>query len=124
MGADRFVSPLPPSCLPTYLIPPTQFRTLLPPSPSPHAGVQAGLGVYGSVGGGTADADPSIDTVSKDLEAFAKHAGRKTVTVDDVMLLGRRNEGLEAVLRAVVDGMRERGHGGSARGKGKGAAKG
>lgn len=33
-----------------------------------------------------------------------RHAGRQTITVDDVMLLSRRNEGLEAVLRAFVDG--------------------
>ena len=32
-----------------------------------------------------------------------RHAGRQTITVDDVMLLSRRNEGLEAVLRAFVD---------------------
>jgi len=62
----------------------------------------------------------STETVSQDLESFAKHAGRKTITIDDVMLLSRRNEGLEAVLRAFVDGMREEGGGGNARGKGKG----
>ncbi|MCJ1360120.1 MAG: hypothetical protein MMC33_010123 [Icmadophila ericetorum] len=44
-----------------------------------------------------------IENVALDLEAFAKHAGRKTITVDDVMLLTRRNEGLESVLRAYLD---------------------
>ncbi|MCJ1286400.1 hypothetical protein MMC26_005745 [Xylographa opegraphella] len=39
----------------------------------------------------------------QDLESFAKHAGRGVVGVDDVMLLARRNDGLEAVLRAFVD---------------------
>ena len=32
-----------------------------------------------------------------------RHAGRKKITVDDVMLLSRRNEGLEAVLREYLD---------------------
>ena len=32
-----------------------------------------------------------------------RHAGRKKITADDVMLLSRRNEGLEAVLRAYLD---------------------
>lgn len=60
------------------------------------------------------------ESVSHDLESFAKydgrrvsldsldtdlvrHAGRKTIAVDDVMLLTRRNEGLETVLRTFVD---------------------
>jgi hypothetical protein len=34
-----------------------------------------------------------------DLESFAKHAGRTTIRTDDVMLLTRRNEGLETILR-------------------------
>jgi centromere protein S len=60
-----------------------------------------------------------IETVSKDVEGFANHAGRKTVGVDDVMLLTRRNEGLEAILRAFVDGMKEKEDGGREKGKGK-----
>ncbi|MCJ1404662.1 hypothetical protein MMC11_007888 [Xylographa trunciseda] len=44
-----------------------------------------------------------IESVSQDLESFTKHAGRKTVTVDDVMLLSRRNEGLETVLKTFLD---------------------
>ncbi|KAL2010965.1 hypothetical protein VTN00DRAFT_3683 [Thermoascus crustaceus] len=47
-----------------------------------------------------------IETVSQDLEAFAKHAGRSTINVSDVMLLTRRNEGLESILRAFVDQQR------------------
>jgi hypothetical protein len=43
------------------------------------------------------------ENVAKDLESFAKHAGRTTVTTDDVLLLARRNEGLEAVVREYVD---------------------
>ncbi|KAI9810689.1 MAG: hypothetical protein M1827_006148 [Pycnora praestabilis] len=44
-----------------------------------------------------------IENVSKDLESFAKHAGRTTISIDDVLLLARRNEGLEDVLKAFVD---------------------
>ncbi|KAL1996529.1 hypothetical protein VTN49DRAFT_8129 [Thermomyces lanuginosus] len=44
-----------------------------------------------------------IETVSQDLESFAKHAGRSTVNVSDVMLLARRNEGLRLILQAYVD---------------------
>ncbi|KAL5338321.1 kinetochore component CENP-S-domain-containing protein [Aspergillus crustosus] len=48
-----------------------------------------------------------IETASQDLESFAKHAGRSTVNVSDVMMLARRNEGLESILRAFVDRLRE-----------------
>jgi centromere protein S len=44
--------------------------------------------------------------VSRDLETFAKHGGRSTVNADDVMLLARRNEGLEELLRAFVENLR------------------
>jgi centromere protein S len=43
------------------------------------------------------------ENVSHDLESFAEHAGRKTITTDDVMLLTRRNEGLESVMREFLD---------------------
>ncbi|KAI9728043.1 MAG: hypothetical protein M1834_007857 [Cirrosporium novae-zelandiae] len=49
-----------------------------------------------------------IENVVGDVEMFARHAGRKTVAVEDVMLLARRNEGLEAVLRGFVDGVGDR----------------
>lgn len=32
-----------------------------------------------------------------------RHAGRNTISTDDVMLLARRNEGLEEVLRSFLD---------------------
>lgn len=41
-----------------------------------------------------------IENVSRDLEAFAKHNDRSTITSKDVLLLGRRNEGLAQVLEA------------------------
>ncbi|KAL2044213.1 hypothetical protein N7G274_002918 [Stereocaulon virgatum] len=47
-----------------------------------------------------------IENVSTDLENFAKHARRSTISTEDVMLLSRRNEGLEAVLKAYVDKQR------------------
>ncbi|KAL4886643.1 kinetochore component CENP-S-domain-containing protein [Aspergillus karnatakaensis] len=48
-----------------------------------------------------------IETASQDLESFAKHAGRSTINVSDVMMLARRNEGLESILRAFVDRQRQ-----------------
>lgn len=44
-----------------------------------------------------------IDNAAVDLESFASHAGRSTVKTDDVMLLARRNEGLEEILRKAVE---------------------
>jgi centromere protein S len=43
---------------------------------------------------------------SRDLEVFAAHAGRKTITTDDVMLLTRRNDALETMLRRELEGMK------------------
>ena len=47
------------------------------------------------------DADLSrlTENVSHDLEAFAKHAGRSTINTSDVLLLARKNEGLQDVLK-------------------------
>ncbi|KLU88413.1 hypothetical protein MAPG_07398 [Magnaporthiopsis poae ATCC 64411] len=44
-----------------------------------------------------------IETVAKDLESFCNHAGRTTVTTDDVLLLARRNEDLHGIIKQVVD---------------------
>ena len=38
---------------------------------------------------------------------FCRHAGRSTINVSDVMLLARRNEGLESILRSFVGQQRE-----------------
>ncbi|KAF2096695.1 hypothetical protein NA57DRAFT_58593 [Rhizodiscina lignyota] len=64
-----------------------------------------------------------IASAGKDLENFAKHAGRSTIQTDDVLLLARRNEGLESLLRSYVDQTRAtegRGTSGAAKGKPKG----
>ena len=39
-----------------------------------------------------------IQNVAQDLEAFAKHNGRTTISSKDVLLLSRRNEGLAEIL--------------------------
>ena len=44
------------------------------------------------------DVDLSGNT-AVDLESFSRHAGRSTINPEDVMLLTRRNEGLEQILR-------------------------
>ncbi|KAI9857173.1 MAG: hypothetical protein M1824_004974 [Vezdaea acicularis] len=49
-----------------------------------------------------------LENAGQDLENFAKHAGRQTVGIEDVLLLTRRNEGLEALIRAFVDKLMER----------------
>ena len=47
-----------------------------------------------------------LGNTATDLESFAKHAGRSTLKSDDVMLLGRRNEGLEGILREEAERLR------------------
>jgi centromere protein S len=47
-------------------------------------------------------------TAAQDLESFAAHAGRRTIKTDDVLLLGRRNEGLETILKECVEGLKVR----------------
>ncbi|KAL9008219.1 MAG: hypothetical protein Q9173_006635 [Seirophora scorigena] len=44
-----------------------------------------------------------IENASEDLQSFAKHAGRQTISAEDVLLLARRNEGLETILRNCLD---------------------
>ena len=38
-----------------------------------------------------------------DLENFSRHAGRTTITTDDVLLLARRNQDLHAIIKESVD---------------------
>jgi centromere protein S len=60
-----------------------------------------------------------IENTAKDLESFAKHAGRSQISTDDVMLLARRNEGLEALLKGHVDELRAAKGGAATKGKGR-----
>lgn len=43
--------------------------------------------------------------VATDLQAFATHAGRSKIDTNDVMLLARRNEGLESILKEELDNL-------------------
>jgi centromere protein S len=56
-----------------------------------------------------------IANSARDLEVFSKHAGRKVIATDDVMLLTRRNEALESILKQELDQMK------AAEGRGGGA---
>ena len=47
-----------------------------------------------------------IANTARDLETFAAHAGRKAINTDDVMLLTRRNDALETMLRAELESLR------------------
>ncbi|KAF1991331.1 hypothetical protein K402DRAFT_416649 [Aulographum hederae CBS 113979] len=64
-----------------------------------------------------------IASSSKDLETFAKHANRFQINTDDVLLLARRNEGLESLLRGYVDELRAQGKPNGKAPAGKGARK-
>jgi hypothetical protein len=46
---------------------------------------------------------PAIENVAIDLENFSQHAGRTTVTTDDVLLLARRNNDLHRLIKDCVD---------------------
>ena len=48
-----------------------------------------------------------IENVAQDLEAFAQHAGRDTIRTKDVVMLGRRNEGLKELLMREVEGVKQ-----------------
>ena len=50
----------------------------------------------------------SVGNAAQDLESFASHAGRRTIKTDDVMLLTRRNEGLETILKDFVEKLKVR----------------
>ncbi|KXJ92677.1 kinetochore component CENP-S-domain-containing protein [Microdochium bolleyi] len=44
-----------------------------------------------------------IENVAIDLESFSRHAGRSTITTDDVLLLTRRNQDLHDIVKNFVD---------------------
>lgn len=54
------------------------------------------------------------ESVAQDLESFAKHASRTTVTTDDVLLITRRNDALQDIMKDFIDKDK------AAHGKGKG----
>lgn len=58
-------------------------------------------------------ADIRAENVAQDLENFAKHAGRSTVTTDDVLLVTRRNDALHDIMEEFIDKDK------AARGKGR-----
>jgi centromere protein S len=43
------------------------------------------------------------ENVAQDLESFSRHAGRTTVTTDDVLLITRRNEALQTIMTDFID---------------------
>ncbi|OAK98024.1 hypothetical protein IQ06DRAFT_295402 [Phaeosphaeriaceae sp. SRC1lsM3a] len=47
-----------------------------------------------------------IANTSRDLETFSAHAGRSVINTDDVMLLARRNDALEEMLRRELDAIK------------------
>jgi hypothetical protein len=60
------------------------------------------------------------ENVATDLESFSRHAGRTTVTTDDVLLLARRNSDLYSVIKDAIDKAKAA----KAKEKGKGRARG
>jgi hypothetical protein len=69
------------------------------------------------------------ENVATDLESFSRHAGRTTVTADDVLLVTRRNEALHGIIQDFIDKEKaKRGKGkariGAAKASGTGAARG
>lgn len=42
-------------------------------------------------------------STATDLESFSRHAGRSTVTTDDVLLLARKNPDLHGLVKDYVD---------------------
>jgi centromere protein S len=65
------------------------------------------------------------ENVAIDLESFAKHAGRTAVTTDDVLLMTRRNDALNGIIREFIereqakDGRGAKGKGVKGKGKGR-----
>ena len=55
--------------------------------------------------------------VAIDLESFSRHAGRTTVTTDDVLLVTRRNDALYGIVKDFID--KEKTKNGAVAAKGK-----
>jgi centromere protein S len=60
---------------------------------------------------------PAEESVAVDLESFAHHAGRSTVSTDDVLLVTRRNDALHAMIQDFVDERAAKAGGKGKRGK-------
>lgn len=58
------------------------------------------------------------ESTATDLESFSRHAGRTTVTTDDVMLLARKNPDLYDLMQDHVDKLKAD-KAAQAKGKGK-----
>ncbi|KAK0115762.1 hypothetical protein ONS95_012815 [Cadophora gregata] len=65
-----------------------------------------------------------LENTAIDLESFSRHAGRTTITTEDVLLMTRKNEALQGILRDFVESEKEKGKAVGERGKGKGKARG
>jgi centromere protein S len=57
------------------------------------------------------------ENVAVDLESFSRHAGRTTVTADDVLLVTRRNDALHGIIKDFID--KERAKAGKGKGRGR-----
>ncbi|KAM0278536.1 hypothetical protein ACHAQH_005104 [Verticillium albo-atrum] len=57
-----------------------------------------------------------IEATATDLEGFSRHAGRTTVTADDVVLLARKNPDLHELIKDYVDELKAKK---ASKGKGK-----
>jgi centromere protein S len=66
-------------------------------------------------------ANTQTANVATDLESFSRHAGRTTVTTDDVLLVTRRNDALHDIMKDFVD--KEKAKNEKGKGKGRGRAK-
>ncbi|KAH6689612.1 kinetochore component CENP-S-domain-containing protein [Plectosphaerella plurivora] len=61
-----------------------------------------------------------IASTAADLESFSRHAGRSTITTDDVLLLARKNPDLLSLVQDYVDDLNaKKVEAGNAKGKGK-----
>lgn len=58
-----------------------------------------------------------------DLETFSSHAGRTTVTTDDVLLLARKNPDLHDIMKEFVDERKAVAEAAGKKGKAKGKGK-
>ncbi|KAH7399075.1 kinetochore component CENP-S-domain-containing protein [Phaeosphaeria sp. MPI-PUGE-AT-0046c] len=63
-----------------------------------------------------------IANTSRDLETFSAHAGRSVINTDDVMLLARRNDALEEMLKRELEEIKASEGRGGEKGKSGGAA--